>query len=364
MARSDLITSLVKASALGDQNLVKQTVEAMIAEEKSKQHHLFAEKLSSAYQSGKNSALAFMQPKQSNLNNYLNHSPTQEIDDFLLKIHPQKQLDELFLTNAIFNTCSELIEEQLRADLLRSHAIEPRSRVLLAGSPGNGKTSLAEAIAFELGLELYVVRYEAIIGSFLGETSSRLRKVFDFVRTRPCVIFFDEFDTVGKERGDTHETGEIKRVVSTLLLQIDDLPSYNVVVAATNHAELIDRAAWRRFQIRLELLPPNVKQIRRLLEKFEQSLGMPLGYPSEFISSHLNGLSYSEIEQFLLDIRRRWILRMESSNLKSITAERLSQLQARFTVRKQKIIKNGKASTNSFTESEQSVETERQSKIF
>ena len=92
------------------------------------------------------------------------------------------------------------------------------------------------------------MRYEAVIGSFLGETSGRLKKLFDFVRTHQCVLFFDEFDTLGKERGDVHETGEIKRVVSSLLLQIDALPSHVVVVTATNHAELLDRAVWRRFQ--------------------------------------------------------------------------------------------------------------------
>lgn len=86
--------------------------------------------------------------------------------------------------------------------------------------PGNGKTSFAEAIAEGLGLPFYVVRYDALIGSYLGETNARLRKLFDYVRTTPSVLFFDEFDAIGKERGDTHETGEIKRVVSFLLMQL------------------------------------------------------------------------------------------------------------------------------------------------
>lgn len=110
--------------------------------------------------------------------------------------------------------------------MLRSHGLEPRHRILLAGPPGNGKTSLAEAIAEALSIPLLAVRYEFVIGSFLGETARRLRRVFDFARTTPCVLFFDEFDVVGKERGDIHETGEIKRVVSSLLLQMDDLPSW------------------------------------------------------------------------------------------------------------------------------------------
>ena len=93
------------------------------------------------------------------------------------------------------------------------------------------------------------MRYDVLIGSYLGETNTRLRKLFDYVKTQPSVLFFDEFDAIGKERGDTHETGEIKRVVSFLLMQLDQLPSYVIVVAATNHAELLDRAVWRRFQL-------------------------------------------------------------------------------------------------------------------
>src|SRR5690606_2419828 len=132
----------------------------------------------------------------------------------------------------------------------------------------NGKTSLAEAIAESLGVTFFVVRYEALIGSYLGETSERLRRVFDYARTTPCVLFFDEFDAIGKERGDTHETGEIKRVVSSLLMQVDNLPSYTVVVAATNHPELLDRAVWRRFQVRIELPAPSTEEIAAYIRRF------------------------------------------------------------------------------------------------
>lgn len=95
-----------------------------------------------------------------------------------------------------------------------------------------------------------MIRYEGVMSSFLGETAARLDNAFEFARTRRCVLFFDELDTIAKERADEHETGEIKRVVSTLLLQIDRLPPHVILVGATNHGELLDRAAWRRFQIR------------------------------------------------------------------------------------------------------------------
>ena len=171
----------------------------------------------------------------------------------------------------------DLVEEQHRSDLLRSHNLEPRNRVLLAGPPGNGKTSLAEAIADELNIPLVLALYENIVGSYLGETAQRIARVFEYARARHCVLFFDEFDTLGKERGDRQETGEIKRVVSSLLLQIDSLPSYVVVVTASNHPELLDRAVWRRFQIRIELPLPRQGQIEEWFKRFEDRTGFELG---------------------------------------------------------------------------------------
>ena len=177
----------------------------------------------------------------------------QKISSLLHEIIPEKTMDSLILPNAVKEISSDLIHEHHRVDLLRSYNIEPRNRILLIGPPGNGKTSLAEALAHELMVPLFIVRYEGVVGTYLGETANRLRKLLEYVNTRKCVLFFDEFETLGKERGDKHETGEIKRVVSSLLMQIDILPSHVVVIGATNHAELLDRAVWRRFQVRMTL---------------------------------------------------------------------------------------------------------------
>src|SRR5437762_9663845 len=134
---------------------------------------------------------------------------------------------------------------------------------------------------------LFTVRYHSVIGSYLGETAVRLRHLFDHVRSRRCVLFFDEFDTVAKERGDLHETGEIKRVVSSLLLEMDALPSYVVVVTATNHPELLDRAVWRRFQVRVELRRPTVSLIEEFLGRFLQELGQPLRISPQMLARKL-----------------------------------------------------------------------------
>jgi SpoVK/Ycf46/Vps4 family AAA+-type ATPase len=200
---------------------------------------------------------------------------------------------------------------------------------LLVGPPGNGKTCLAEGLAQALGVTLLTVRYEGVIGSFLGETASRLNKLFDYVATRPCVLFFDEFDTLGKERGDVHDTGEIKRVVSSLLLQIDRLPSYVVVVAATNHQELLDRAVWRRFQIRLELQRPTETQIAEWFLLAGERWKLPKNLTSHAIAKQVRFESFAEMEEFMLDFIRRVVLAQGQSDGASILIERIKQWKIR-----------------------------------
>ena len=228
-------------------------------------------------------------------------------------------------------TCDELVEEHHRADLLRSYNLEPRHRVLVVGPPGNGKTSLAEAIAQALMVPLAVVRYEGLIGSYLGETSERLQRIFERASARACVLFFDEFDTLGKERGDTHETGEIKRVVSSLLLQVDALPAHVVVVCATNHPELLDRAVWRRFQIRITLPPPTRVQISTYLAQSAERMDLDLGYATRTMADKLATASFAELEELMADILRRRVMMGADADVKEIVRARLHQWQKRAT---------------------------------
>lgn len=327
MARSDLIIKLVKAALTEDQSSVKQTAETMIAEARKKQQHTVADRLNNALQSANARPPHYFNKSLQRSTN--EHTLGKSSKDFLAEIRPQKSLTDLILPDNCKELCQELIEEQHRADVLRAHGLEPRNRILLAGPPGNGKTTLAEAIAYELAVPFFIVRYETVIGSFLGETSSRLKQIFDYARTVPCVLFFDEFDTLGKERGDTHELGEIKRVVSALLLQIDDLPSYTTVVTATNHPELLDRAVWRRFQIKIELPKPTQHQLEEYYKRFFERYDEP-GHKSATLAKYTYGVSFSEIEEFCLDIQRRYILAMGNETLKEITKKRLFYWKHKF----------------------------------
>lgn len=313
MARSDLLIDLVDAERRGDKQRFRALVEAIIAEERANQHHLVADRLSELITTLGSSELLKRDDGAS------------IVSDLVAEVIPKRRLGSLQLNETVRIATLELIEEHQRGELLRSHNLEPRNRVLLDGPPGNGKTSLAEAIATETMLPFYVVRYEGIVSSFLGETAGRLDRVFEFARTRRCVLFFDEFDTIAKERADIHETGEIKRVVSTLLLQIDRLPAHVIVVCSTNHSELLDRAAWRRFQLRLPLDAPSRQDSTQFLESLRLRLGGSLGLAARTLADKLQGASYAELEQFALDVRRRYILDLPGADLPVIAKRQVER---------------------------------------
>jgi AAA+ superfamily predicted ATPase len=319
MARSDLLISLVRASAAGDKASVASTVEAIVADERARSHHILADRLQKALQSVPVATSNQMSRPQSSGR------------DFIIETEARLSLSSLILSLPAERLTRQLIEEQRRADLLRAQGLQPRHRVLLSGPPGNGKSSLAEAIAEAVALPFLTVRYDALVGAYLGETNARLSRLFEYARAMPCVLFFDEFDAIGKERGDVHETGEIKRVVSFLLMQIDQLPSYVIVVAATNHAELLDRAVWRRFQLRIEMPAPDVARAALLLQCCFETVGEDPGLPVEAMAKRMMPTNYAEILDFFQNVRRRHILAQGRESLKQVVARELVLWDTRVT---------------------------------
>lgn len=321
MAKSDSLIEIIKYALNDDKNKLRKSVEALCAEEREKQHLVVANKIENILINSKinknTREIAFINNRIMNSENL-----------FIEKI-PRKDINNIILSKENRDICDEFIEEQNRSELLRSYGLEPRNKILLIGPPGNGKTSLAEAIAESLSIPLYTVKYESIVGSYLGETASKLSNLIEYVKTRQCVLFFDEFETLGKERGDIHETGEIKRVVSSLLLSIDSLPSYVIVIAATNHYDLIDRAAWRRFQIKMKLDKPRIGEVEKSLRLFEKRMNFKFNYSINTIAKSLLGYNFSEVEEFSMNVYRKYILNIPNKNLKKIIENEMEYFEKR-----------------------------------
>jgi len=325
VARADLLADLVKFGMNGDKAKFRKVAESIIAEERAKKHTVLAERLED---------LLRMVPAEKTVSNS-NTMLDQRVSNLIQEIMPEQKLDDLVLPKEVQEIFREFVQEHHRVDLLRSYNLEPRNRLLLVGPPGNGKTSLAEAFAEALMVPLLIVRYEGVVGTYLGETAVRLRRLLEHASTRKCVLFFDEFETLGKERGDRHETGEIKRVVSSLLMQIDSLPSHVVVIGATNHAELLDRAVWRRFQVRMTLPEPTLTRLAEWFAKFERRIKVPLGYAPETLAKKLYGVNFAEAEEFGASVFRQYVLEQPGSEMKRIVDRTLKSWAARSVKTKQ-----------------------------
>jgi AAA+ superfamily predicted ATPase len=327
VARSDLLVSLVKTGASGDIDHFREAVEAVIADERAKKHAALADRL--ADELTKNGAApAHFRPSISH-NGTAHVNRNGAVQDLWVEMTPSRALDDLVLPDNVTTVCRELVEEHRRGELLRSRGLQPRNRILVAGPTGNGKTAVAEALASALAAPLVVARYDGLIAGDFAETGARLGRLFDRARAG-CVLFFDDVDGVGKERGDGRETGEVKQAVGSLLLEIDDLPAHVVVIAAVNRPELLDRAVRRRFQVRLELPPPTAEQTVKFFEKAAPRAGVPFGYPPRMLAQMLHGLSYSELEDFVSDVARRQVLSVPGSDAKKIIAQCLDQRKTRF----------------------------------
>lgn len=315
MARADLLCDIIKYGLNGDSVNFRKVAEAICAEERTKQHTVLASRIEDMLRVSHRLPVKDAPPTT-----FKNGNGEAT---FVVEKIPERKLNDLLLPKTVKESCTDLVTEHMRVDILRSHGLEPRNKILLIGPPGNGKTSLAEALAESLMLPFLTVRYESLVGAYLGETATRLNKLFDYAKARQCVLFFDEFETLGKERGDTHETGEIKRVVSSLLLQIDALPSYVVVVAATNHEALLDRAAWRRFQMRLALPRPTREDLQLWFKRFEDNSNFDFGFEPSTLAKKLYGKSFAEAEEFALSVYRQYVLQLPNADIKSITQNQL-----------------------------------------
>lgn len=188
--------------------------------------------------------------------------------------------------------------------------------LLMFGPPGTGKSRLARHLARELGLDLYIARLDGLISSFLGSTSKNIRALFDFAAKTPCVLFLDEFDAIAKLRGDTQEMGELKRVVNSFIQNLDTLGSQSIIIAATNHDQLLDSAVWRRFGYRIRFTYPSAE----LREQIWRGALPPIELSKRGIDLLVDlseGFSGSDICEVCRRLNRRRISQNTSPDLKT-----------------------------------------------
>ena len=305
MASGKLLRQLVRYGATGDVRNFKVAAEAAIEEERQKQHHLLANDLERLLYAEHMSL-----DGGARLSEKLTELPRSGDNELpLLEQRPVVRDEaDLILESRTARALREVIREHQRSDVLRSYGLQPATKLLFFGPPGCGKTVAAEVLANALNLPLVLVRLDSLVSSFLGETATNLRRVFDFVTETPVVALFDEFDALAKDRGDSSDHGELKRAVNAVLQMMDGYRGKSILIATTNYASLLDRAIWRRFDEILRFDKPDEDQIRRLLERKLAGVRRNFETDDPKIVGLFSGLAHAEIERVLRRAIKEMIL--------------------------------------------------------
>ncbi|MDK2887519.1 MAG: hypothetical protein PWP72_397 [Thermoanaerobacter sp.] len=305
MTSGRLLRQLIKIGARDGGEEFRRVAEEVIREERLKNHHLLANDLERILY-GEHS-----DPSRKSFPRVLYDIPRDRERGLpLLAVRePVRYLQDIVLSDVNKSILEEVLLENSRAEVLASYGLKPISRLLFCGPPGCGKTLAAEVLAAELGLELAVVRFDAVVSSFLGETSANLRKVFDFLEASCFVALFDEFDAIGKTRDDLGEHGELKRVVNSFLQMMDGFRGKSILIAATNHERLLDKALWRRFDEVLFFERPNLEQIRQLLIVKLRGVRYDLPLENRSFLNQFKGFSHADIERILIRAIKTMVLK-------------------------------------------------------
>lgn len=322
MANGDQLKALFRSYAEGDERHFYSVAMQMAAHEAKHGHGKLAEELRELIDAAKarrntvgaEAAIPLARPKG-------------ELSSLLSVSYPSKRLSDMILAPTVLDGLKQLLKEQRHLSKLRSHGLQPRRKLLLVGPSGTGKTMTAAALAGELGIPLFVVRLDALITKFMGESAVKLRQVFDAAASTRGVYFFDEFDAIGSQRGLTNDVGEIRRILNSFLLMIEQDESSSVIVAATNHLDILDEALFRRFDDLVEYHVPSVDEIRALLR---MRLGSFLKSPKSIASlaTEAAGLSHAEITRAVGDAVKEAVMHDQDTVLAEAVKLLLQQRQA------------------------------------
>lgn len=325
MANGDQLKALFRSYAEGDDRHFYSVAMQMAAHEAKQGHGKLAEDLRDLLDVAKSrrhvnaveGAIPLARPKG-------------ELASLLSVSYPSSRLSDMVLAPPVLAGLQRVLKEQRHLTKLRSHGLHPRRKLLLVGPSGTGKTMTAAALAGELGVPLFVVRLDALITKFMGESAAKLRQVFDAVSSTRGVYFFDEFDAIGSQRGMANDVGEIRRILNSFLLMIEQDESSSVIVAATNHVDILDEALFRRFDDMVEYHVPSADEIRALLR---MRLGGYLKSAKSItaLATAAVGLSHAEITRAVDDAVKEAVMHDQSS----VPAEGVkSLLQQRQAVRR------------------------------
>jgi SpoVK/Ycf46/Vps4 family AAA+-type ATPase len=262
------IIKIIEGGLNKDTKKVKSYAELLVKNLKSPEYDKFRKRIMDTIANNKPSSL-------SSLNGILSHPLDMDTNLSIVDVILPNDIDvKLVLPKEVEKDIERFIRTINNRDALEKSGIESNLSILLHGPPGCGKTSIAKLIAKRSNLPLVVARFDAVISSLLGSTAKNLRKIFEYADSFPCILFIDEFDAIAKARDDQHELGELKRVINSLLQNIDRFTQKNILIAATNHSDILDKAIWRRFDSIIKLTMPTSKsEISRIIELHLEGFG-------------------------------------------------------------------------------------------
>ena len=263
MATADQVKALIRSHADGDDTRFYAVAMQVAAQAARSGHGKFAQELRELVDQVKARAKATEPargPKPVPL-----AQPRGELAGLLTVGYPKTRIADMALAQVLRTRLERVLTEQRERDRLREHGFSPMRKLLLVGPPGTGKTMTAAALAGEFGLPLFSIQLDGLITKYMGETASKLRVVFDAIQATRGVYLFDEFDALGGERGSKNDVGEIRRVLNSFLQFLEQDDSDSIVLGATNHVSLLDRALFRRFDAALEYSLPTEEIATRVM---------------------------------------------------------------------------------------------------